>query len=200
LLTVHRSVSVQWNQHDAFFIQFIENQEPLHVSSISCSSSGGASQTAFGILRAYVSWLCHDFSETAIVASWHSQLTLHARSIPNAVCEAPPEDEQVMLETCRGCGFLVYWMKSASCWFHYTEKKLLFVRHVGQGNLYVARAVTKYDTANTKEIRTQAYTNYLLGIRSQQPQCLNSSTEYISPVASPAVTDEQCLGLMNRKY
>jgi hypothetical protein len=26
----------------------------------------------------------------------------HARNIPSAVCLAPPEDEQVMLETCRG--------------------------------------------------------------------------------------------------
>jgi hypothetical protein len=32
----------------------------------------------------------------------HSQLTLYARSIPNAVYARPPEDEQVMLETCRG--------------------------------------------------------------------------------------------------
>jgi hypothetical protein len=28
--------------------------------------------------------------------------TLYARDIPNVVCVAPPEDEQVMLETCRG--------------------------------------------------------------------------------------------------
>jgi hypothetical protein len=34
--------------------------------------------------------------------SWHSQLTLYARNIPSAVCTALPEDEQVMLETCRG--------------------------------------------------------------------------------------------------
>jgi hypothetical protein len=34
--------------------------------------------------------------------SWHSQLTLYARNIPSAVCVGPPEDEQVMLETCRG--------------------------------------------------------------------------------------------------
>jgi hypothetical protein len=26
----------------------------------------------------------------------------YARNIPSAVCVAPPEDEQVMLETCRG--------------------------------------------------------------------------------------------------
>jgi hypothetical protein len=33
--------------------------------------------------------------------SWHCQLTLYARNIPSAVCLAPPEDEQVLLETCR---------------------------------------------------------------------------------------------------
>jgi hypothetical protein len=59
---------------------------PLHVSSIKCSSLGGSTQTAFGTLRAYNA----------------SQLTLYARNIPNVVCGAPPEDEQVMLETCRG--------------------------------------------------------------------------------------------------
>jgi hypothetical protein len=51
----------------------------------------------------------------------HSQLTLYARSIPNAVCVSPPEDEQVMLETCRGLWFSTNWMKSASRWFHYTD-------------------------------------------------------------------------------
>jgi hypothetical protein len=30
------------------------------------------------------------------------QLTLHSHSIPSAVCVAPTEDEQVMLETYRG--------------------------------------------------------------------------------------------------
>src|SRR5215468_4345274 len=37
-----------------------------------------------------------------ILRSWHSQLTLHARNIPSAVCVKPPEDEQIMLETCTG--------------------------------------------------------------------------------------------------
>jgi hypothetical protein len=32
----------------------------------------------------------------------HNQLALYARSIPNAVCVAPPQYEQVMVETCRG--------------------------------------------------------------------------------------------------
>jgi hypothetical protein len=58
LLTVRHSSSVQWNQRDALSIQFIENWEPLHVSSITCSSSGGFAQLELGILRAcYVSWL-----------------------------------------------------------------------------------------------------------------------------------------------
>jgi hypothetical protein len=50
----------------------------------------------------------------------HRQLTLHARNIPNAVCAGPPEDEHVMLETCRGLWFSINWMKSVSRWFHYT--------------------------------------------------------------------------------
>jgi hypothetical protein len=103
LLTVHRSVSVQWNQRNAFFIQFIENQGPLHASSITCSFSGGATQTAVKL------------------QSWHSQLTLYARNIPSAVCAAPPENEQLMLETCRGPWFSINWTKSASRWFHYTD-------------------------------------------------------------------------------
>jgi hypothetical protein len=42
-------------------------------------------------------------------------------NILNVVCLAPPEDEQVMLETCRGPRFSINWMKSASRWFHYTD-------------------------------------------------------------------------------
>jgi hypothetical protein len=43
---------VSWLCHDC---------RRLHVSNISCSSSGGAPQTALGIVIAYnVSWLCHD--------------------------------------------------------------------------------------------------------------------------------------------
>jgi hypothetical protein len=34
--------------------------------------------------------------------SWHRQMTLYARNIPSVICLAPPEDEQVMLGTCRG--------------------------------------------------------------------------------------------------
>jgi hypothetical protein len=75
----------------------------VHVSSITCSSSGGATQMAFGILCAYnVSWLWHGCSEAAVsLQLFHSQLT-YARNIPNAVRAAPTEDGQVMLKTCRG--------------------------------------------------------------------------------------------------
>jgi hypothetical protein len=37
------------------------------------------------------------------------------------VVSVPPEDEQVMLETCRGTWFSINWMKSVSRWFHYTD-------------------------------------------------------------------------------
>jgi hypothetical protein len=50
----------------------------------------------------------------------HSQLT-YAHSIPNVICVAPPEDEQVVLETCRGLWFSINWMESASRWFHCTD-------------------------------------------------------------------------------
>jgi hypothetical protein len=50
---------------------------------------------ALGILCAcYVSWLHQGWSGT----QFHSN---------PAVCAVPPEDEQVMLETCRGPQFLV---------------------------------------------------------------------------------------------
>jgi hypothetical protein len=48
-------------------------------------------------------------------------------NIPSAVREAPPEDEQVMLETCRGSWFSINWMKSASRWFHYTDTQVKYI-------------------------------------------------------------------------
>jgi hypothetical protein len=55
---------------------------------------------AFGIMRACnVSWLCHVCSGRQAL---HTQMTLCASNIPNAVCAATPEDEQVKLETYRG--------------------------------------------------------------------------------------------------
>jgi hypothetical protein len=50
-------ISVLWNQRDALFIQFITNSGPLHVSSITCSSSRGA---AAQMRACYISWLHQD--------------------------------------------------------------------------------------------------------------------------------------------
>jgi hypothetical protein len=36
------------------------------------------------------------------------------------LCSASPEDEQIMLETCRGPWFLINWINSVSPWFYYT--------------------------------------------------------------------------------
>jgi hypothetical protein len=70
-----------------FFIQFIMNYWPLHVSGTACSSSGGAAPTKICILFAcYVCWLLPGLE-------WN---------IPIVVGVAPPEDEQVVLETCTG--------------------------------------------------------------------------------------------------
>jgi hypothetical protein len=55
--------------------------------------------------------------------NWHYTHALYQK----AVCVAPPEDEQVMLETCRGTWFSINWMKSASRWFHYTDILLISV-------------------------------------------------------------------------
>jgi hypothetical protein len=52
---------------------------------------------------------------------YHSQLTLYARNIPNAIFVAPPDDKQIMLETCRSPWLSINWMKSVSRWFNYTD-------------------------------------------------------------------------------
>jgi hypothetical protein len=52
---------------------------------------------------------------------YHSQPTSYGRNIPTAVCVAPPDYEQALLETCRGSSFSIKWMKSASRWFHHTD-------------------------------------------------------------------------------
>jgi hypothetical protein len=51
----------------------------------------------------------------------HKKLTLYAISIPNAVCVATPEDEQVILETCTDPWFSLNLMKIAKLWFHYSD-------------------------------------------------------------------------------
>jgi hypothetical protein len=65
----------------------------------------------------------------------HPQEALHKQHLVYCVrtqytkysCWTPHEDEQVMLETCRGLWFSINWMKSVSRWFHYTV--ITHVRH-----------------------------------------------------------------------
>jgi hypothetical protein len=62
---------------------------------ITCSFSGGTAQATLGILHAcYVSGLHQDWNTT--------QILLQPTDIPSVVCIAPPEDEQVMLQTGKG--------------------------------------------------------------------------------------------------
>jgi hypothetical protein len=79
----------------------------LHISGTTCSSSGGAAQQQLVYcvrvmsVGCYHDWSGQDWSEFHSNPG-SSQQTYHARSIP-IVRVAPPEDEQVVLETCRGC-------------------------------------------------------------------------------------------------
>jgi hypothetical protein len=54
-----------------------------------------------------------------------SQLTKHVCTTLIAACLIPPEDEQVMLETCTGHQFLINWKDRASCWFHCTDFRVV---------------------------------------------------------------------------
>jgi hypothetical protein len=45
---------------------------------------------------------------TSVGCGTFAVLTSHARNIPNAVCVAAAENEQVMLETFRGLGFSIH--------------------------------------------------------------------------------------------
>jgi hypothetical protein len=38
----------------------------------------------------------------SVGCSWMQPIDITRRNIPSAACEAPPKDEQVMLETCTG--------------------------------------------------------------------------------------------------
>jgi hypothetical protein len=60
---------------------------------------------------ARLQWNCN-----RATASWHNTHTIY-----QVFCVAPPEDEQVVLETCRGPWFSINWTISASRWFHYAD-------------------------------------------------------------------------------
>jgi hypothetical protein len=71
----------------------------------------------------------------------YNQLILYTCNIPNAVCLAPPEDEKVKLEACKGLWFYIDWMKRASRWFHYT------VVH-GQQNIKFGIVISQHLASN----------------------------------------------------
>jgi hypothetical protein len=69
-------------------------------------------------------WPCvimNRHNETKVMLFSFNLLRINIRNIPSAVCLAPPEGEQVMLETCRDLWFSINWMKSASRSFHYAD-------------------------------------------------------------------------------
>jgi hypothetical protein len=136
---------------------------PLHVSSITCSLSGGAWYIAcvlcqltapglewnrteglymfraslarpqealhklhFVYVYVYVSWLRHGCS---LNAPWHCK----------------PEDEQVMLETCRGP-----WRVPR--WFHFYDNKPF---HLPSFKIYNLYSVAIGDSRNHKAVNTQ---------------------------------------------
>jgi hypothetical protein len=97
----------QYNETNVMHFSFnlLRIRGHLHVSSTTCSSSGGDTQTTFGILRAY------NVSCSAV-----ARLQLHCSGTATV-----PQHKQGVLETCRGTWFSLNWMKSASRWFHYTD-------------------------------------------------------------------------------
>jgi hypothetical protein len=86
-----------------FFIQFSENQGPLHFLGLLAHPQEALHKRNLVYCVRIMSVGCG----TVAVQACLSQLTLYARNIPNAVCVASPKDEQVMLETCRGISFSI---------------------------------------------------------------------------------------------
>jgi hypothetical protein len=60
----------------------------------------------------YIACVLCQLAAPGLEWNWHNT---------HAISKVPPDDEQVMLETCRGPQFLINWIKSASRWFHYTD-------------------------------------------------------------------------------
>jgi hypothetical protein len=106
----------------------MENQEPLHVSSMSVGCGTVAvklqpchSQLTLHARNLPIAICAAPPEDEQVMQPCQSKLTLYACSLPIVICVAPPEDEQVMLETRRGSWFSINWMKSTSCWFYYTD-------------------------------------------------------------------------------
>jgi hypothetical protein len=94
---------------------------PLHVSSITCSSLGGATQaTLLGVLRAcYVNWLHQDCSAV------HSNLGTKNWRNTHAICQVPlvkPLPRMSKICSKNAEKFLINWINNASRWFLYNDK------------------------------------------------------------------------------
>jgi hypothetical protein len=84
LLTMHHGTSMNQQQLDTLSLVCSIKSMPLHVSGITCPSSGGSAQMLFGVI-AYVGCV----------------LTAHAIT-PNSICAELPDDGRVMPKTSRG--------------------------------------------------------------------------------------------------
>jgi hypothetical protein len=95
---MHHTISIKWNQRDAFVIQFIDHQSLYMFRALLAHPQEVLHKQHLVYCISIISVGC----VTVAVKQCHSQLTLYARIIPNVFCVAPTEDKQVMLETCRG--------------------------------------------------------------------------------------------------
>ena len=92
------------------YYSFIKYYSPLYVSSLKCSSSGGYSciHAAYGTVTLYDSswWLVGTQLEWVLTQAVYRQANTnsHRVTVPYAASIQlyPPEDEHLMLETCRG--------------------------------------------------------------------------------------------------
>jgi hypothetical protein len=87
---------------------------------------------------------------TIALQTWHNQLTLYTHSMSSSVCEAPAEDEQVMLETCIGSWFSINGKKS---WCNYTE--IIFTCHVSDNTLSFSKETSYSQIMCGKILKTR---------------------------------------------
>jgi hypothetical protein len=117
----------------------------------------------YGKYPKHVEWSCNKIKILVLHLVGHfvcmyieNDARKHEPERPNAVCTVPPEDEQVMLEICRGPRFLINWMKSASRWFHYTDILWCTVnKTLSNYRTFLFRTMTNKSTINSQIITFQ---------------------------------------------
>jgi hypothetical protein len=89
---------------------------PVVVNCSYCTPDDG-----YGKYAKHVKWSCSKIKILVLHLVGHfvcvyieNDARNHEPKIPSAVCVAPPEVEQAMLETCSGPKFLINWINSAS--------------------------------------------------------------------------------------